>query len=149
MRIWSIHPMYLDWKGLGALWREALLAQKVLLGNTKGWRNHPQLDRFRNHAAPMKAIGYYLLMVHKESLERCYSYDYTKILEPANQVKNIPITKGQINYEFTILNERLSKRNVEKFKENLKVGKIEAHPLFKIVEGPPESWEKSYWKKNT
>jgi hypothetical protein len=47
MRIWSIHPKYLDIKGLVALWREALLAKHVLEGRTKGYRNHPQLDRFK------------------------------------------------------------------------------------------------------
>lgn len=37
MRLWSIHPRYLDTKGLVALWRETLLlAQAVLFGNTKG-----------------------------------------------------------------------------------------------------------------
>jgi len=30
MRLWTIHPKYLDRQGLLALWREALLAQKVL-----------------------------------------------------------------------------------------------------------------------
>jgi hypothetical protein len=30
MRIWSLHPKYLDSKGLVALWRESLLAKNVL-----------------------------------------------------------------------------------------------------------------------
>ncbi|WP_396134581.1 pyrimidine dimer DNA glycosylase/endonuclease V [Cellulomonas sp. ATA003] len=47
MRIWSVHPRYLDRQGLTAGWREGLLAQKVLTGTTKGYRNHPQLRRFR------------------------------------------------------------------------------------------------------
>ena len=47
MRIWSLHPQYLDRQGLTAAWREGLLAQKVLTGTTKGYRNHPQLRRFR------------------------------------------------------------------------------------------------------
>ena len=47
MRLWSVHPKYLDSKGLVALWREALLAKQVLEGGTKGYRNHPQLDRFK------------------------------------------------------------------------------------------------------
>lgn len=60
MRLWSIHPKYLDAKGLVALWREALLAQNVLLGNTKGYKNHPQLIRFKNHTDSISAIGFYL-----------------------------------------------------------------------------------------
>lgn len=48
MRIWSLHPKYLDTKGLVALWRETLLAQHVLSGKTKRYKNHPQLARFKN-----------------------------------------------------------------------------------------------------
>ena len=77
MRIWSIHPKYLDWKGLGAQWREALLAQKVLQGETKGWRNHPQLNRFKEHPEPLKAVGYYLVQIHIESQKRDYNYNYS------------------------------------------------------------------------
>lgn len=51
MRIWSVHPSLLDAKGLVACWRETLLAQKVLQGLTKGYKNHPQLDRFSNPPA--------------------------------------------------------------------------------------------------
>jgi hypothetical protein len=32
MRLWSLHPEYLDANGLVALWREALLAQAFLQG---------------------------------------------------------------------------------------------------------------------
>jgi hypothetical protein len=47
MRLWSLHPKYLDRAGLLAVWREGLLAQQVLMGNTKGYKNHPQLNRFK------------------------------------------------------------------------------------------------------
>jgi len=47
MRLWSLHPAYLDARGLGALWREGLLAQAVLRGKTRGYRSHPQLERWR------------------------------------------------------------------------------------------------------
>ncbi|MFN3505685.1 MAG: pyrimidine dimer DNA glycosylase/endonuclease V, partial [Caldimicrobium sp.] len=60
MRLWSIHPMYLDARGLVALWREALLARKVLIGETSGYRNHPQLVRFKRSASPLDAINRYL-----------------------------------------------------------------------------------------
>ena len=52
MRLWTLHPRYLDARGLVALWREALLAQKVLRGKTRGYRAHPQLQRFREQADP-------------------------------------------------------------------------------------------------
>lgn len=43
MRLWSLHPSLLDRAALIAGWREALLAQKVLRGQTTGYRHHPQL----------------------------------------------------------------------------------------------------------
>ena len=39
MRLWSLRPKYLDSQGLVALWREGLLAQAVLRGKTRGYRN--------------------------------------------------------------------------------------------------------------
>jgi len=145
MRIWSIHPRYLDWKGLGAQWREALLAQKVLQGETKGWRNHPQLDRFKEHRTPLHAIGYYLVEVFNESLRRGYSYNYSKILHPNDSVDRIGLNGGQLEYEFKLLQERLVKREPNKYRENLGVTTVMPHPLFIVRHGPPEPWEKSYW----
>lgn len=148
MRIWSIHPRYLDWRGLGALWRESLLAQVVLLGHTRGWRNHPQLERFKGHPEPLRAIGFYLVEVHREATKRGYSYDHTKILEPVEEVERIPVTRGQISYEYNLLMSRLEGRTPSKYEENLRGGEEAApHPLFEIVEGPPESWERSYWRR--
>ena len=147
MRIWSIHPSYLDWKGLGALWRETLLAQAVLLGKTKGWRNHPQLDRFKYHPEPVKAVGYFLRKVHVEATNRNYNYNFSKILEPAEQVELISITEGQLRYELEILMERLQKRTPKKYQENIMIEEDipRPHPVFRVVEGQPEPWEKSYW----
>jgi hypothetical protein len=34
MRLWSLHPKHLDRQGLLAVWREGLLAQEVLRGET-------------------------------------------------------------------------------------------------------------------
>lgn len=56
MRLWIIHPKYLDSVGLVAVWRETLSAQKALKGKTKGIANHPQLKRFKNHPYPERAI---------------------------------------------------------------------------------------------
>jgi len=146
MRIWTIHPKYMDRKGLGALWRETLLAQKVVMGETRGWRSHPQLDRFKGHAEPLKAVGYYLVEVHRESRNRSYSYDISKILEPAEAMEPVSVTRGQLEYEFTVLNQRLGRRDPAKLEENLEAKTVEPHPLFRVVEGPPEPWEKSYWR---
>jgi len=64
VRLWSISPGYLDARGLVALWREALLAQKVLMGLTRGYTRHPQLERFRRTSDPVLYIGTYLYYVY-------------------------------------------------------------------------------------
>lgn len=150
MRLWSIHPSYLDWKGLGALWREGLLAQAVLLGKTKGWRNHPQLDRFKRHEDPIAAIGFYLLKVHEEARRRGYNYDHPKIVKPVEEVTRIQITDGQLVHEYRVLKERLARRAPEKFNELKEKEKTAAtlnpHPLFIVVVGDVEPWETGYWR---
>ena len=146
MRIWSIHPMYLDWMGLGAQWREGLLAQKVVQGKTNGWRNHPQLNRFKEHPEPLKSAGFYLREIHSEATKRGYRYDFSKILEPAEFVDTILITTGQLDYEFKILMERLKRRAPEAYKRNIGVENVLPHPLFSVHRGLPEKWEKSYWR---
>jgi hypothetical protein len=70
IRLWSVHPKYLDARGLVALWREALLAQAVLSGRTRGYRHHPQLHRFRGHSGPRGAIAEDLRGVHAEAMSR-------------------------------------------------------------------------------
>jgi hypothetical protein len=112
-----------------------------------GWKNHPQLDRFKYHPKPMEAVGFYLKELHIESQRRGYNYNYSKILYPNSQVETITITMGQIDYEFKILQDRLKKRTPLKYDENLGVTKPEAHPLFKVIPGLPEKWEKAYWRE--
>jgi len=79
MRLWSIHPGYLDSKGLVALWREGLLAQNVLRGQTQGYRNHPQLLRFRRTGHGEIAIAYYLWHVAAEVDKRNYNFEKKKL----------------------------------------------------------------------
>ena len=93
MRLWSIHPEYLDCKGLLALWREGLLARKVLMGETRGYRRHPQLERFRAQKDPVAAINLYLRFVHEEAAGRCYHFDIGKI-NPDCQCAPIDETEG-------------------------------------------------------
>ena len=98
MRLWTIHPKYLDSQGLVALWREALLARAVLRGKTRGYRHHPQLERFRAHALPCCAINAYLSAIHSEATARGYAFDKRKI-GPLRSVQPISATTGQISYE--------------------------------------------------
>jgi len=79
VRLWSVHPKYLDARGLVALWREALLAQAVLRGGTKAYLHHPQLQRFRAQPSPLGAIADYLRGVHDEAIRRGYAFMARKI----------------------------------------------------------------------
>ncbi|MFC1838909.1 pyrimidine dimer DNA glycosylase/endonuclease V [Thermodesulfobacteriota bacterium] len=140
MRLWSIHPKYLDSKGLVALWREGLLAQKVLQGMTKGYRNHPQLKRFKITKNPEGAIAGYLRGVIDEAGNREYKFDRTKISEKTFRGK-LPVTAGQLEYEFFHLLDKLRKRDPEKHIELTNVEDIETHPVFYITRGDLEDWE--------
>jgi hypothetical protein len=139
LRLWSLHPRYLDTKGLLAVWREGLLAQKVLQGRTRGYRNHPQLDRFKAQKDPRKAIGNYLLEVWKEAEARGYSFARAKVRR-TGKMKPIPVTRGQMKYEWGHLRKKLRKRDPMRLK-TLK-GKLKLHPNFRSVPGPIAEWEK-------
>lgn len=142
MRLWSVHPEYLDAKGLVALWRESLLAKKVIEGKTAGYRNHPQLLRFYNCEQPLRAINAYLHEVRLEADRRGYSFDPSKYT--LCDAARIPLTRGQLEYEYTRLLGKLQARAPEKRKElqRVGVGALRPHPLFKLINGPVEEWEK-------
>ena len=140
MRIWTLHPKYLDAKGLVALWRETLLAKNVLQGNTKGYKNHPQLIRFKQSEQPIEAIDQYLEFVFQESVRRDYRFDEKKF-DKSDSQRRIVITQGQIEYEFDHLKNKLSIRDISKFEELRQIVSIESHPLFTIVPGNIEDWE--------
>lgn len=141
MRLWSLHPKYLDPQGLVALWREALLAQAVLCGNTRGYRNHPQLARFRCQIAPRSAISSYLQGVHAEATARGYSFDRSKIGRAGVQAP-ILVTAGQVEYEWHHLLQKLAVRNPALYEQRHSISAPECHPLFRLQPGPIESWER-------
>jgi hypothetical protein len=141
MRLWSLHPKYLDQKGLVALWREALLAKKALAGETTGYANHPQLQRFKDQEDSLMAINAYLFYVFEEAEKRGYKFDKDKIGKALVGDK-IPVTSGQIEYEFGHLKNKLFARAPQDYKKLSKSSNPVPHPLFKIVEGEIEGWEK-------
>ena len=184
MRLWSIHPKYLDQKGLCGLWREALQAQRVLLqGAIKGHKtilnknkelevvpiktpyyNHPQLERFKIENSKEYLI-WYLRDIYLEAKERNYNFNINLIngnLRDITGLNKLTVTKGQLGYEFDHLQTKLFKRDRDKFRANeintlikdkklwkrklnkgeLKFHKIEPYPLFQIIEGDIEQWEK-------
>ena len=141
MRLWSLHPSLLDQKGLVALWREALLAQKVLQGKTKGYRSHPQLDRFRQGQAPLAAISAYLWAVHDEACRRGYSFDSSKIAKK-RQPRMLTVTQGQLDFELRHLKGKLRLRDPKRYRQLRKIREITAHPMFTVVAGEIEPWER-------
>ncbi|MBI1174468.1 MAG: DNA lyase [Sideroxydans sp.] len=138
MRLWSLHPRYLDARGLVALWREALLAQKVLAGHTRGYRNHPQLNRFRQQAEPQAAIAAYLSAVQQEAVRRGYNFDAGKIAAHG-KVAPITVNDGQLAYELAHLQAKLAVR--DPVAGARLPAEPEAHPLFRVVPGGIEEWE--------
>lgn len=142
MRLWTLHPRYLDHKGLIALWRESLLAQKVLLGGTKGYRNHPQLKRFNDTSNPVGSIASYLFEIYRESRKRGYKFDGGKINKKRTNYK-ISVTQGQLEFELVHLKRKVKLRDKEKYKEIVKIKDPETNPIFIISAGDIESWEKN------
>ncbi len=141
MRLWSLHPMHLDSCGLVALWREALLAQAVLNDETKGYRHHPQLFRFRAQFSPISFIAEYLRVVHAESVERGFGFDSGKIL-PVGSTDQIDVPAGQIDFEWRHLTTKLMSRAPGWFKAQTEASP-KVHPLFRVIPGGIADWERS------
>ncbi len=143
VRLWSLHPKYLDAKGLVAAWREALLAQKVLRGKTKGYRNHPQLIRFRDSPSPVGCIAAFLAEIAKEGARRGYSFDASKIARQRNGGRQkIVVTQRQVAYEFALLKSKLAVRDPKKLRELRSEKVVQVHPVFRVIEGDIAEWEK-------
>lgn len=141
MRIWSLHPRYLDPQGLVALWRETLLAQAVLHGDTKGYTQHPQLQRFKAHAQPLDAMASYLHTVQAEASLRGYRFDASKIRGP-QIADTMPVNQGQLDYEWQHLLAKLQQRNPVLYARWRDTAQPEVHPLFAVQPGDVESWER-------
>jgi len=141
MRLWSLHPRYLDTQGLTALWREALLARAVLRGRTRGYRHHPQLLRFRQHPAPRAAISTYLRCVHAEACRRGYNFDARKIGAARTTVR-IPVNSGQVAHEWRHLMRKLARRSPRLRRAWRATQRPRSHPLMRRRAGPVEHWER-------
>ena len=141
MRLWSLHPRYLDAKGLVALWREGLLAQAVLAGQTRGYRNHPQLERFREHENPRGCIALYLHHVADEAEQRGYHFDRVK-LPPRTDEHVLAVSDEQLRYEWTHLRTKLQTRDPSRHARMSSTCVAEPHPLFVVVKGPIAAWER-------
>ncbi len=149
MRIWSIHPKYLDSKRLTAQWREALLCRQVLEGNTKGYKHHPQFIRIQNHSQPHFFINYYLFTIWEEATRRGYNYNKEKLVTELTKKYVDPfipmeVTGGQLEYEFYHMQLKTGEFSEQWTRNNdiLSVEGIVPNRLFVVVPGPIESFEK-------
>jgi len=142
VRIWSLHPAHLDRAALVACWRETLLAQAVLDGRTKGYTRHPQLERFRAQSDPLGSVGAYLSAVADEADARGYRFDRTRILRPGPAAVRIPVTDAQLALEWQHLGAKLDQRSPADA-VRWRAATPSAHPLFTVVPGPVEAWERA------
>ncbi|MCU1408010.1 MAG: hypothetical protein JWM23_90 [Microbacteriaceae bacterium] len=143
MRLWSIHPRYLDRQALIAGWREALLAQSVLVAPGRGYSKHPQLVRFTEHAQPLDAMAHFLAAYLAEADARGYTFSRDKIVgDTLAHVQPIPLGRGQLEYEWAHLGGKLAMRSPEVAEKWAAVSWPDAHPLFTVVDGPIAAWER-------
>jgi len=142
MRLWTLHPRHLDAAGLVALWREALLAQAVLLGRTRGYTRHPQLERFRNSPDPLACISSYLRVIAQEATSRGYAFDTARIVTSGSPTRRIAETKGQLLYEWEHLGGKLRLRSPAWYRTHYAGARPTPHPLFRIVAGGVRDWER-------
>jgi hypothetical protein len=145
MRLWSLHPSLLDRQGLTACWREALLAQAVLGGRTRGYTAHPQLERFRRSPEPLAAIGAYLEAVAADASRRGYRFDTGRIaVAPSGGAAppRISVTEGQLEWEWGHLLRKLVNRSPQAYTQASALGRPLPHPLFVVVAGAVEPWER-------
>jgi len=150
MRLWSIHPKYLDPKRLTAQWREALLCRAVLEGKTKGYKQHPQFLRIKHHTQPHYFVNRYLLEIWEESKKRGYDFDKSKLMENLHEKYQCPfelleVTEGQLEYEFFHLQNKLDEFDAQRvLNEQMFADEgILNNEIFAIIPGPIMEFEKN------
>lgn len=148
MRIWSFHPKYLDKQGLSRAINEGIAGNKALRKTGEGyppsWEKHSQLERFKTTAIP----GIYSQLY----LDRLFMIKYNSWMLETNQepffddIENpypkLKVTIGQLKYEWQRYLKKISKRSPKLYEELKSIELPEPHPLFNIIDGDVESWEK-------
>lgn len=142
MRLWSIDPAQLDRAALVAGWREGLLAQKVLRGLTKGYTQHPQLERFRATDDPVAAVATWLHGLADAADARGYSFDRTRVVVEPDPDLRLPLTEGQLAFEWGHLRVKCLQRSPEWW-ETVGSGEPRPHRMFVVEPGPVAPWERA------
>jgi len=99
------------------------------------------LIRFLDQRDPAQAIAAYLHFVFDEAVSRGYGFDVEKIGARRGR-KKITTTRGQLLYEWAHLRGKLELRAPAKLAEIKQIREPDAHPLFDIVAGNVETWER-------
>lgn len=141
MRLWSLDPVQLDRAALVAGWREGLLAQAVLLGRTRGYTRHPQLERFRELSSPERGVATWLLGLADEADRRGYRFDRTRVVPDPDPSLRMTVTDGQLGYEWQHLVAKCELRSPD-WARDLADQQPRPHPLFDVVAGPLADWER-------
>ena len=123
------------------MWREGLLARAVLSDATLGYRNHPQLIRFRAQPDPLRALDAYLTGVLDESLVRDYRFSAHKIRR-VEEVGFMEETRGQMAFERAHLLAKLRVRDQGRWQALLDMDQPEPNPVFRLKDGPVRDWER-------
>lgn len=142
MRLWSLDPALLDRRALVAGWREALLAQKVLHGLTRGYTRHPQLERFRAAPDPLGAMAAYLHGLADEADARGYRFDRSRITTTPvpSGLESLTVTSGQLDFELLHLSAKVRERDPDWM--GMLSQELRPHPLFRVIPGQVEEWER-------
>nr|MDA3929795.1 hypothetical protein [Prolixibacteraceae bacterium] len=101
-----------------------------------------QLERFKTTKNPINTINFYLESIWLEATRRRYNFDKSKFERVLN-IEQIDVTSGQLNFEKKHLLTKLKIRDLKKYDEFAGVSDIEIHPLFHLIDGEIESWEKT------
>lgn len=149
MRLWSIHPKYLDSKRLVTQWREALLCRAILDGKTKGYKEHPHFLRVKSHSQPYYFINSFLYVIWEEGKQRKFQFDKSKLMENLVQKYEEPlqlmeVTEGQVQYEFDFLQKKFGEFHIQYIKnlQNFNDFGIEVNPCFIKIFGDIMNFEK-------
>jgi hypothetical protein len=113
----------------------------VLKGETKGYKNHPQLERFKQQENPIAALDAYLLGIWEEATQRNYVFNREKI-GPHFSTGKITVTSGQLHYEFEHLKTKLMTRDMERYQKIAEISTPRPHPIFRVMDGDIEAWER-------
>lgn len=117
------------------------MAQAVLAGRTRGYTRHPQLERFRTTEAPLETIGRYLSALADEADARGYRFDRSRIDSAGEANAQLTVASGQLDFEWAHLGAKLAARSLADARR-WEGSTPRPHPLFTVVAGPTEAWER-------